>query len=174
MIATELLYGSLLLAALGVIGTAIQASPSAAEETSDDSQKDSGLSEIEKLRALHQVELVAEKDEGFGIAHLPNGVYGFSWAPQDESPLFRKRGFQSFEVHITADGEAHILGFFNESDAAKFASATEAFDVLLYPEPYANASIMACVNRKNILERKSPARDNGNPLRLKLKPTKAD
>ncbi len=127
--------------------------------------------EIQTLRALHQVKLVEETDEGGAAEELPNGVYGFTYSPQEQSPVFSKRMFQIFEVHKTLDGEVQIIGFISETDAQKLAAKTEEFiSIHLYPEPYESAVKAIGIPKSQILEHRGPIRENGNPLKLKVEP----
>jgi hypothetical protein len=126
--------------------------------------------ELEALRAIHQVELVSETDEGSGITHLPNGVYGYSCAPQLESPLFRKKIFRSFEVHKLLDGQVHIIGFVTEAEAAQLLSAGAQLDVNLYPEPWGESVKLVSIPVSRMLRHKGPSRDKGNALSLRLVP----
>ena len=65
----------------------------------------------EELRRAHQVRPLAGDEEGRPLSKLPAGVYGFTYAPLGEVPLFERHAWHSFEVHKTADGEAHLLVF---------------------------------------------------------------
>jgi hypothetical protein len=124
----------------------------------------------EALRAIHQVELVSEADEGSGVAHLPNGVYGYSCAPQLESPLFRKKIFLSFEVHKLLDGQVHIIGFVTEAEAAQLSNAYGQLDVNLYPEPWEESVKLVSIPLSRVLRHKGPSRQQGNALSLHLGP----
>ncbi len=128
--------------------------------------------EIEAMRALHQVKLVEEAQEGTGIADLPNGRYGFTWAPQSESPLFRKQGYQSFEIHKAATGEIHIMGFITAEDSSRLATSNEEFYINLYPAAYENASKVVAINKSQIVQHRDPSREAGNSVKLKLEPAR--
>ncbi len=147
--------------------TATDKQPS--EETS---QADSvTLEDIQTLRALHQVRLIDEKEEGFPIDALANGVYGFTYSPQEQSPIFSNRMFQIFEVHKTLSGEVQIIGFISDDDAQKLAGKIEEIVSLeLYPEPYKAAKQAIGIPKSHILEHRGPTRENGNALKLKVEP----
>ncbi|HXG65817.1 MAG TPA: hypothetical protein VNO70_11985 [Blastocatellia bacterium] len=126
--------------------------------------------DLESLRLLNQVILVDDKDEGTGIAHLPNGVYGFSWAPQEESPLFRKKSFQNFEVHKAADGAVYLIGFVTAQEAALLTTAPRDIEVKLYPEPWGESVKAVSIPKSSILQAKAPSRSHGNALKLEVEP----
>lgn len=175
MIVTELICGGVLLSALAVIGAVASRSQSPAEETSaiKNDYPDAAQNDVNALRAIHQVSLVPEKDEGTSAYKLPLGTYGFSWAPQAETPVFRKRGFQSFEVHHDAEGEVHIIGFVTADDAKALSNSNVSVSVRLYPQPYEQASVAVSVQKTRISDHKGPERENGNPLKLKVEPSQA-
>ena len=52
----------------------------------------------ERNRAAHKVRLITSREEGRGFAKLPTGVYGFTYAPAPETPLFVKHSFGAYEV----------------------------------------------------------------------------
>ncbi|HEU4390296.1 MAG TPA: hypothetical protein VFV34_21010 [Blastocatellia bacterium] len=126
--------------------------------------------EFDLLRQRHAVALVGEEQEGTGIAKLPGGLFGFTYTPHQESPLFRNRTFRSFEVHKLADGSKHILGFVTEKDAVELADAKRDVAVKLYPEPIGDASRAACIPAGRIIHARGPARDDHNALALELAP----
>ena len=128
--------------------------------------------EIDSMRALNQVQLIIEEVEGTAAAELPGGTYGFTWAPQAEAPLFRKQGYQSFEIHKAIDGEIYLIGFITAEDSSRLASNGEDFYINLYPLPYEGAKIAVSIAKSRILQHRDPTRDAGNAIKLKLKPLK--
>ena len=166
------------LPAIGVMASALSR-PNSAEDTRD--RNDESLTghgqralrpglrdELEDLRALHQVSLVDEKDEGSDVAHLPGGVYGFTYSPLQDTPMFRKKAKQSFEVHKLADDGVHLIGFLTESQAARVAIMSEELEVRLYPEPREEAFCAASIPVSRILSSRGPSRSDGNALWLVL------
>lgn len=126
---------------------------------------------IDALRAINQVRLIDEKDEGTPIESLPNGTYGFTYSPQEQSPIFRAKMFQIFEVHKTLEGEAQIIGFVTEDDLKALGkSGNEFVSISLYPEPFQNAIKVIGLPKSHILEHRGPTRENGNALKLKVEP----
>lgn len=125
--------------------------------------------DIEALRAMNQVRLIEEKDEGSAVASLPNGVYGFSYSPQQETPLFRDEKYQCFEVHKLADGNAHLIGFVTEQDAGRL-SANEEAEVNLYPDLWNEAVKLVSIPFSRMKQIKGPTRHDGNSVSLRLDP----
>jgi len=179
MTVLDLFYYGVLLLAVGVIGFIFARSKSKAEQAptnqtaisaSDDASNEVVDKEVETLRAIHQVNLVDEKDEGSGIAHLPNGVFGYSYSPQQETPLFRKKMFQSFEVHKLPDGQIHLIGFVTEREAVQLSAAGAYVEVNLYPEPWGESAKAVSIPTLRVLHARGPSRSDGNALKLELAP----
>ncbi len=176
MIVADLLWGDVLLPAIGVLGFIFSRSKAAqatgpTNESDVTSKPDPAASvhpEMEALRAKHRVGTIAEKDEGASVDHLPDGIFGFSCAPHQESPLFRKRVFQSFEVHKLAGGEVFFIGFASENDAAALSEKSEPAEISLYPEPWSDAAKVIAVPRSRVTRAKGPFRESGNAIRLDL------
>lgn len=63
----------------------------------------------EAIRESHQVRLIDRADEGEAAHKLPNGIFGFTFAPLTETPVFAKHSHQSFEVHKLPDGELCLI-----------------------------------------------------------------
>ena len=81
------------------------------------------------VRKLHKVALVPANLEGFSIRDVPNGLYGFTYAPaNDDAGLFRSRMFQSFEMHKGADGNVYVLGFVTPETACRMEHASRVLD----------------------------------------------
>jgi hypothetical protein len=176
MIVADYFWGDVLLPAIGVMGSIFSRSKAAqstrrAKESTELTKPDpepTSYPDIERLRASHRVALIAEKDEGINVDHLPEGVFGFSCAPHQESPLFRSRLFQSFEVHKLAGGDVVFVGFATALDAAALASPGARSEISLYPEPWRDAVKAVAVPRSRVARAKGPARESGNALRLEL------
>jgi len=97
------------------------------------------------VRALHALE------EGFGLAALPNGVYGFTFAPAyDDSPLFRDQAEYAFEVHKLRDGSAFLLGFLSAGDAELIDNCPQEAHVCLYARPVDCAPEPVCLPSSRI------------------------
>jgi hypothetical protein len=128
---------------------------------------------VERLRELNEVRLIDARGLGLGIAGQPNGVYGFTYAPQQESPLFRQKSFRSFEMHKLADGSVHIIGFVTDEEASRLSTSGEYFDLDLYPDAWESSAKPVSIPSSRILEMKGPSRTSGNALTLRIRPAGA-
>jgi hypothetical protein len=126
--------------------------------------------ELKALREEHGVRLLTEQEEGFGLAGVPQGVYGFAYAPgADEIPLFRNKTFQSFEVHKLTSGAELLIGFVTPKEAIDIEMGNKTAEIRLYPEPSAEATRLVSVNLVAIVaNKKGPSRTEGNSLSLRL------
>jgi hypothetical protein len=176
MTVTDFMWSGVLLSAIGVMGLASSSRPKP-ERTPDDNP-DASMSGskqphadpgVERLRARNGVRLMDKQQNGTGIARQPNGVYGFTYAPHQESPLFHQKSFHSFEMHKLSDGSVHIIGFVTEEAAAKLSASDEYFDLDLYPDPWESSVQAVSIPSSGILENKGPSREPGNALRLRAR-----
>jgi len=176
MTIADLLCGAVFLPAIGVMASVLSR-PNTTENASDKNNQSPtrrqwmnprpGLtSEVEDLRALHQVSLVDEEDEGANVARLSGGVYGFTYSPLQGCPIFRKKSTQSFEVHKLSDDSVHLVGFVTEGEASKLSTSSEELGVRLYPEPREQAFRAASIPVSRIRSSSGPARSDGNALWL--------
>ena len=176
MTIADLLCGAVFLPAIGVMASVLSR-PKTAEETrysNDQSLGGQGQSnsrpglrdDVEDLRALHQVGLVGEKDEGAEVARLPGGVYGFTYSPLQATPMFRRKATQSFEVHKLADDSVHLIGFLTDAQASRVAVSSEALEVRLYPEQREEAFRATSIPVARIRSSRGPSRSEGNALWL--------
>lgn len=125
--------------------------------------------ELEALRAAHNVRLLKPDEEGSSSAALPNGVYGFTYAPgQPEVPLFSKQGYHSFEVHKAADGTEYVLGFVTQLEASDLAASKEGTAIRLFPSPWENSQSLVSVPVAGIVASKRLPREDGNPFPFTL------
>jgi hypothetical protein len=123
----------------------------------------------ERLRAERKLEPVDERQEGSPIDLVKNGTYGFTYSPGTEGmPLFRNRLAQGFEVHKTADGALHIVGFLSDAEAAQVDWGEESLEVNLYPEPFEAAQRMVSIPMRRVVKAKPLSRSAGNYLPLQL------
>jgi hypothetical protein len=123
----------------------------------------------EQLRGEHNLRPLENSEEGTGISKLPAGVYGFTYAPATETPLFARKSYHSFEVHKMKDGKAHIVAFVSPEDAERIKSHEEDVDVTVYPDPYEKATAMVIIPFDRVLSSLyKPIRYDGNAVPLKL------
>ena len=111
----------------------------------------------EAIRAAHQVRLIERADEGKAAHKLPNGVFGFTFAPLTETPLFAKHSHQSFEVHKLPNGELRLVGYVSPANETR-----------LYPDAWGDAVKLVSVRVAAL----APAdgrlhREPGNPVALR-------
>jgi hypothetical protein len=125
----------------------------------------------EAWRREHGVRPVESQWEGFGLAEIPNGMYGYTYAPALASPLFAKRTYQSFEVHKAQDGTEYLVGCLTPAEAAQISAGQTTVEVRLYPEPYGEAQVSVCLPLDRV-ERKSsnPTHEDGGWVPLLIAP----
>lgn len=123
-----------------------------------------GAGERERLRAEHKVRLITEQEEGSDLLRLPNGVYGFTYAPaSQEIPVFMKQPLHSFEVHRGGDGSFFLLGCVKPAEAGKAEG-----EVDIYPDAYGDATTLMSIPYARVVQMKGPSRSDGNAVRVKL------
>ncbi|HTS48573.1 MAG TPA: hypothetical protein VMH05_11550 [Bryobacteraceae bacterium] len=125
--------------------------------------------ELEALRARHNVRPLLPAEEGSSAAHLPNGVYGFTYAPgQPEVPLFSKQGYHSFEVHKASDGTEYLVGFVTQLEASDLEASKVGAAIRLFPSPWENSQSLVRVPVAGIVSSKRMPREDGNPFPFTL------
>jgi hypothetical protein len=123
----------------------------------------------EQLRAESKLRPLTNEEEGTGITKLPGGIYGFTYAPATETPLFSRKSFHSFEVHKPAEGAAYIVAFVSDADAGRIRAHEDEIDVTVYPDPYEEATTMVSIPFDRVLSSLyKPIRYDGNAVPLKL------
>jgi hypothetical protein len=123
--------------------------------------------EVDVLRALHQVQLIDESQEGTSVTQLPGGVYGFTYSPLNSAPLFRDKKAQSFEIHKLPDDRVHLVGFVT-TEAAQASVTDEQVDLRVYPDPWEDAFTIFSIPASRILRSRGPSRSDGNPVMLDI------
>ncbi len=125
--------------------------------------------ELEALRAAHRVRALEPDEEGSAVSALPNGTYGFTYAPgQPEVPLFAKHSYHSFEVHKSTDGTAYLLGFVTQLEASDLEASKEGAAIRLFPSPWENSQSLVSVPVTGIVAPKRLPREDGNPFPFTL------
>jgi hypothetical protein len=79
------------------------------------------------LRAL------SREEEGLGFNCLPAGVYGFTYAPLSESPLFSRQGYHAFEMQRLPDGSGRLIAYLSAAEAEAIETGDEALELGVYP-----------------------------------------
>lgn len=127
--------------------------------------------EQEALRAAHQVRLVEDSEEGFGVDALPQGIYGFTYSPAlPNAPMFRTRRFRSFETHKRADGEILIVGFVSQAEALACNTSREELQLRLQPEPEPDADVMVMIPYSRIRHHQQYSVRTEHGLTLRIGP----
>ena len=120
---------------------------------------------IEQLRTLHGVRPLQPAEEGFATHRLPNGIYGFTYAPgQPETPVFAKKDHHSFEVHKAADGTEYVIGFVTPEEASQLETNQEGAAIRLFPDPWESSRQLVKVRVSGIIATKRMPREDGNPF----------
>lgn len=125
----------------------------------------------EKLRSERGLRALTPAEEGLAMQQLPNGIFGFSFAPgYSETPVYSRRPYQCFELHKLENGEIHVIGLVTPEDKEKLGSGKEA-TVSIYPEPFKSATeLVSVADRRIAPARKAVAREDGNPFRSLIYP----
>jgi hypothetical protein len=176
MTVADSLCCAVLLPAIGVLASVLS-HPKTAEDqqpdTSDSSSSTGGgdrpllESEVDVLRALHQVRLIDDALEGTAVTRLPGGTYGFTYSPLNASPLFREKKVHTFEVHKLPDDRVHLIGFVTE-EGSQSCSSGEQMDLHVYPEPWEDAFTAVSIPESRIRRSQGPSRSDGNAIVLDL------
>lgn len=104
------------------------------------------------------------------MARLPNGVYGFTYAPsQDEMPVFANKSYHCFEIHKLEDGGLHLVGYVKPEEAAALEVGKANIEVLLYPDAWRESNQLVSVDLGRVIRSRRPlTREEGNPYHLLL------
>ena len=138
-------------------------SPTAGQEL------ESALSPMDALRLQHKVRPLQAHEEGCALGSLPNGVYGYSYAPgQDEVPVFSKRAFHSFEIHKAADGAQYLTGFVTAREAKELQAENHGATIQLFPDPWESSDCLVSVPISRVALARRLPREPGNPLPVTL------
>jgi hypothetical protein len=125
----------------------------------------------EQFRTQHGVRLVTEAEEGGGLSRLPAGVYGFTYAPLSESPLFRRNSYHSFEVHKGADGQWRLVAFVAPADAEAIRTGQREVRARLYPDSWNAATDLVVISSSRLRAKKLlPSREPGNWVAVTVYP----
>jgi hypothetical protein len=113
------------------------------------------------LRAL------SREEEGLGFNCLPAGVYGFTYAPLSESPLFSRQGYHAFEMQRLPDGSGRLIAYLSAAEAEAIETGDEALELGVYPEPYNDAVERRSLPLDHISPvHRNPTHEDGNRLAI--------
>jgi hypothetical protein len=142
-----------------------------AKLTSPEPLPQEATQELERIRSAHRLRALTETESGSGVNRLPNGVYGFTYSPNEENfPLFSDRDLRSFEGHKLEDGSIFLLGFLTPEEKASFENAGAGSTIHLFPEPKGNAVQLVRVPLTRIVRHVENSARKGTGLELLLRP----
>ena len=111
----------------------------------------------EAIRESHRVRLIEPADEGKAAHKIPEGVFGFTFAPLTETPVFAKHSHQSYEVHKLPDGELHLIGYISPANETR-----------LYPDAWGEATKLVSIRVASVAAADNRHhREPGNPITLR-------
>jgi hypothetical protein len=127
--------------------------------------------QLEVLRSRKGLKLVTPDHEGTPLGALPDGTYGFTYSPVNEStPLYAKRLFQCFEIHRVSDADVHLIGFATPQEEQIIRAGTEPLDFRLYPEPNGASGVLVEISLERVERAKPVSRSEGNYMPISLNP----
>jgi len=130
-----------------------------------------GEEDRERLRREHGVVLVTEAQDGDGVHRLPEGVYGFTYAPGlKDTPLFRKSGKRAFEVHKLNGGDVATIGFVTPETEAKLKTLAQTDFIEMYPAPREGHNAIVAVRMSRAALRKAHSTRETGELSLTVYP----
>ena len=128
--------------------------------------------ELEQLRSERSLRALTADEEGTDIYRLPDGVFGFTYAPGlKEVPVFSKRHYGGFEVHRQPGGKIHLVGFVTVDEKAAISSSKRAVQVVIFPASWEQSTeLVSVVDARLQPAKKAVAREDGNPFRTLVFP----
>jgi hypothetical protein len=126
---------------------------------------------VEALRVERGLRIIKAEEEGSNIYVLPNGVYGFTFAPGlQEVPVYAKRPFHSFEIQRLTNGDIHTIGFVTAA-LAEAINGKEPVQGLIYPDPWQDSTVLVSLPDKRLQPaKKAVTREDGNPFKTLVFP----
>lgn len=123
------------------------------------------------LRAKHQVRALTDLEDGTGLHRLPNGVYGFTYAPGPrDAPLFRTPRTHTFEVHKLADGKVMLVGYVSPEVASRIENDRQPVEVRLFPRPREGASALVTLPLARMIRYREFSTRDGGAFEMRLEP----
>jgi hypothetical protein len=168
----EILSSGLFLQSIGIVGLTAAYKAASAETVPAQSSNHPTAEERarQQWRKAHAVQLITRELEGTGVRRVPSGIYGFTFAPATESPLFANRAVQSYEVHKAADGVTYLLAFVTRAQAADIQAAKKTLDLKIYPDPYQDSTEMVCLNVAAVHTKRLATHEPGNAQQVTIEP----
>lgn len=120
----------------------------------------------QQLRRKYQLRELTFEEEGFGVAKTPKGVYGFTYAPGTETPMFRKHCWHSFEVHKLHDGSVRLVGFVAAADYERWMQSEAPVRFKVYPSWSEAHPVLIHLPFDNFVTGYRPQREEGSPIEV--------
>ena len=112
-------------------------------------------------------------EDGTPFRSLPAGVFGFTYAPLSESPLFQRNSYHSFEMQKLADGSGRLLGYVTAAQAAAIDGGLEFLDLYLYPVTWGEATTLVSLPVDRLTPKnRNPVREDGNRFAVIVNPAR--
>jgi len=137
------------------------------------SSTDAGTAaELAQFRAERKLRALTKPEEGSDVYHLPNGVFGFTYAPGlKEVPIYSVQHYHGFEIHKLENGQVHVVGFVTPEEKAQMDSAPQAVKIVIFPERWeASTALVSVADTRLQPAKKSVTREDGNPFRTLVFP----
>lgn len=127
---------------------------------------------LEQLRSERKLRPLTKAEEGWDIHNLPNGLFGFTYAPGlKEVPVYSKQHYHGFEIQRLANGEIHVVGFVTAGEKAQFAAAKQAVQAVVYPDRWNESTELVSLSTARLQPaKKAVTREDGNPFRTLVYP----
>ena len=130
-----------------------------------------GEEERASLRAKHRVRDLTDLEDGTGLHRLPNGVYGFTYAPgPKDTPLFRTFRPHTFEMHKLADGKVLLVGYVSGELATRIQSDREPVEVRLFPGPRGEANTLVSLPFARMIRYREFSTRDGGAFEMSVEP----
>jgi hypothetical protein len=123
----------------------------------------------EQLRAEYGLRSLSREEEGARLQSLPAGVFGFTYSPATETPLFAGRTYHSFEIHKLSGGGTFLIAFAAPAEAERIRSGEAQIEATVFPDPYEQATELVRISYARIVNNLyKPIRYDGNALPLRI------
>jgi hypothetical protein len=132
----------------------------------------SAAAELEQLRLERKLRPLTKPEEGTDIYHLPNGVFGYTYAPGlKEVPVYSKQHYHGFEIHKLSTGEVHVVGFVTPAEKTQFESAKTAVQAVVFPDRWKESTELISLPDSRLQPaKKAVTREDGNPFKTLVSP----
>ena len=125
----------------------------------------------DSVRSEHNVSVVPSELEGSAFDRLPKGVYGFTYAPATETPLFARHSYRSYEIHKLHSGAGCIICYVTRADAEALRNTRSGTEITMYPDAHGDATTLVSIPLDRIVNNNyKPVRRDGNAIPLELAP----